>query len=102
LNSGFQTISIYARENIGILKYKALEFANSIRLFVSYSPMSRLTEPGPAGDTVQPPPCRQRSTQPIGGDIAHLRGPLRHAGLVEFIGDALAERGQDAVESDLP
>jgi len=33
LNLDFQTISIYAGKNIRSLKYKALEFANSIRSF---------------------------------------------------------------------
>jgi hypothetical protein len=44
LNSGFQTISIYARESIGILKYKALEFANSIRAFVGYAPAEKMRQ----------------------------------------------------------
>ena len=51
---------------------------------------------------MQPSPCGQRGAQPIGYDIGNLCGPLGHAGLVELIGDAVAERGQEAVEGDLP
>jgi hypothetical protein len=57
------------------------------------TPVPCLAEPGPAGDRVPPPPCGQRGAQPIGYDIGDLCGPLGHAGLVEFIGDAVAKRG---------
>src|SRR5688500_12912146 len=66
------------------------------------SSVSRLAEPEPAGGTVQPPPCRQCGAQPIGHDIGDLCGSLGYAGLVKFIGNAIAECGQDAIEGDLP
>ena len=76
-----------------------LEIYNPIALYDI--PVPRLAEPGPAGGTVQPPPCGQRGTQPIGHDIGNLCGSLGHTGLMEFIGDAVAERAQDTVEGDL-